>query len=134
MSLAASPPSPTMPVGAAVVRLPAEVDLAVASAIRDQLLSTINRDGSHLVVDALNVTFMDSTGVNALVRARDRAHHLGGSLHVVATAQAVTRVLQITQLTSVVGLVPSVEDAVRCIEHPETIHTCSMDGSGTDPV
>jgi anti-anti-sigma factor len=116
-------PAPTRD-GVVVVRFPAEVDLAAAGPLRDQLLAALNRDGAHLVVDALDVTFMDSSGVNALVRARERAARLGGSLHVVSTAPAVTRILQITQLDNRLGLVATPEEAFACLSHPETVHTC----------
>jgi anti-anti-sigma factor len=110
--------------GVSVVQLPAEVDLASAAAVADQLLSTLDGEGVHLVVDATMVTFMDSSGVNALVRARGRTERLGGSLHVVSVAPAVVRVLQLTQLDRRLGLVPTLDDAFRCLSRPETIHTC----------
>jgi anti-anti-sigma factor len=118
------PPAP----GSSVVRLPAEVDLASAPELRDEMLAALNRDGVHLVVDALDVTFMDSSGVNALVRARERAATLGGSLHVVTQHPAVRRVLQITGLEERLGVVGSVEAAYACLQHPETVHTCHPDG------
>lgn len=112
------------PPGVAVVRLPTEVDIAVAAALRDSLLTALHRDGAHLVADARAVTFMDSSGVNALVRARERALNLGGSLHVVATSPSVRRVLEITHLDEHLGLVPSLEEAFACLAHPQTVHTC----------
>ncbi len=111
--------------GVAVVRLPAEVDLGSVSALRDELLSALNRDGAHLVIDALDVTFMDSSGINALVRARQRAERLDGSLHVVSDSPSVRRILQITQLDRRLGLVATLDEAFRCLSHPETVHTCS---------
>jgi stage II sporulation protein AA (anti-sigma F factor antagonist) len=113
--------------GVALVRFPAEVDLDSAPALRDEMLSALNRDGSHLVVDALDVTFMDSSGVNALVRARERAERLDGSLHVVSDSPAVRRILQITQLDRRLGLVTTLDEAFRCLSHPETVHTCGTD-------
>jgi anti-anti-sigma factor len=89
------------------------------------MMSSINRGGIHLVVDATGVTFMDSSGVNALVRARERAERLGGSIHVVTTARPVRRVLEVTQLDRVLALVPSMEDAFACLSHPATVHSCS---------
>jgi stage II sporulation protein AA (anti-sigma F factor antagonist) len=118
------PESQTPPPSAVVVRLPAEIDIAVAPALRDSLLTALHRDGPHLVADGRSVTFMDSSGVNALVRARERAVTLGGSLHVVATSPAVRRVLEITNLDERLGLVPTLEDAFACLAHPQTIHTC----------
>jgi stage II sporulation protein AA (anti-sigma F factor antagonist) len=113
--------------GSALVHLPAEVDLASASDVRDDMLAALNRDGVHLVVDASDVTFMDSSGVNALVRARERATRLGGSLHVVTRSPAVRRVLQITGLEERLGVVGSIEAAHACLEHPDTVHTCDPD-------
>ena len=107
-----------------VVRLPAEVDLQTAPHVRDALMASLNRC-AHLVVDATGVTFMDSSGINALVRAKERADRLGGSLHVVATGRPVLRVLAVTQLSRVLGVVPTTDEALRCVSAPETIHTCA---------
>jgi anti-anti-sigma factor len=124
MAVDASLP-PTL--GCSLVRLPAEIDLASAPELRDEMLAALNRDGAHLVVDAREVTFMDSSGVNALVRARERAATLGGSLHVVTRHAAVRRVLQITGLEERLGAVGSLEAAYACLAHPETVHTCDPD-------
>lgn len=115
---------PMRPDALTVVTLPAEVDMVTAAAVRDDLLSTVNRGGVHLVVDARSTTFLDSSGINALVRVRERNARLGGSIHVVTSARAVLRVLSITQLDRIIPVVPTLEAARRCVEHPETIHTC----------
>jgi len=109
----------------AIVKLPAEVDLASAPAVRDELLSSVNRGGVHLIIDATETTFLDSSGINALLRARERTERLGGSLHLVTTSRAVLRVLEITQLDRVIVVVPTVDSAQRCVEQPDTIHTCN---------
>lgn len=112
------------PAAATVVPLPAEVDLTCASEIRDTLLSTLNRGGCHLVVDARGVTFMDSSGINALVKARERAERLGGSLHVVSDARCVRRLMEVTQLERVLHLVPEMQDALDCVARPDIMHSC----------
>lgn len=112
--------------GVAVVRLPAEVDLASAPEVRDEMFAALNRDGANLVVDAQDVTFMDSSGVNALVRARERAAALDGSLHVVTTSPQVRRLLQITCLEQRVGLVASVDAAYDCVASGPG-HSCRPD-------
>jgi anti-anti-sigma factor len=116
---------PPSQVETSIVVLPAEVDLATSAEVRDRLLSTVNRGGVHLIVDATAVTFMDSSGVNALVRARERAERLDGSIHVVTTSRAVLRVLQVTQLDRLMGVVPSLDAALACVSRPATIHSCS---------
>ena len=119
------PPPSGPPPGVVLVRMPPEVDLANAPALRDELLGALDRDGVHLVVDASTVTFMDSSGVNVLVRARERAAAIGGSLHVVTASPGVRRVLQITGLDERLGLVGSLEVAFACASDPATVHTCS---------
>ena len=106
-----------------VVRLPVEVDLQTAPAVRDDLMASLNRC-AHLVVDASGVEFMDSSGVNALLRAKERADRLEGTVHVVATNRAVVRVLALTQLTRVLGVVPDRDVARRCVADPTPGHTC----------
>lgn len=110
--------------GVTIVKLPAEVDLVVAGGLRDELLSSLNRDGAHLVVDATEVTFIDSSGINALVRARERAERLGGSIHVVTTSRPVLRVLEVTQLDHVMSVLPTMDDALDCLSRPAVIHSC----------
>jgi anti-anti-sigma factor len=110
--------------GHVLVALRGEIDLAVAGAVRDQLMAAANRSNAQLVVDARPVTFLDSSGINALVRARDRATALGGSFHLVAQQRVVLRVLELMQLERALHLVPDVDSALACPAHGEVPHTC----------
>lgn len=120
--------SPTTPPlereGQVVVGLRGEIDLAVAGVVRDQLMSAANRGNARLVVDATSVTFLDSSGINALIRARDRAAALGGSFHLVADQHPVLRVLELMQLERALFLVPDVETALVCPAVGDVPHTC----------
>lgn len=98
-----------------IVRLPQEIDLGNASEVLESMLSTLNRGNGDLVVDARDVRFMDSSGLNALVRARERADALSGSLHLVAASSRMRRLLEITRLTGLLRRVDTVEDAVACL-------------------
>ena len=107
-----------------VVTLPGEVDLVSIAAVRDDLFSSLNRGSVHLVVDARATTFLDSTGINALVRVRERAERMGGSIHLVTASPPVRRVLALTQLDRVVAVVTTMSAALQCAGSPATIHTC----------
>jgi anti-anti-sigma factor len=108
----------------AIVRLPDEVDLGVSSQVVDSLLSTINRVGPHLVVDARDVRFMDSAGLNALVRARERAEVMGGSLHLVAESRRLRRLLEIARLEGALHRVDTLEQALACLTNLSDTHSC----------
>jgi anti-anti-sigma factor len=107
-----------------IVRLPAEVDMAVSSQVVDSLLSTLNRVGPHLIVDARDVTFMDSSGLNALVRARERAEALGGSLHLVAPSPRLRRLLEVSRLDRALRRVDTLEESFACVTNGSATHVC----------
>jgi anti-anti-sigma factor len=100
------------------------VDLSNASEVLADLLSTINRGGTHLIVDAQAVRFMDSSALNALVRARKRTEAMHGSLHVVASSHRLRRLLEISRLDRILHRVDCVELAVACLANPTGEHLC----------
>ena len=109
-----------------IVRLPDELDLEVSSEVVDRLLSTINRVGPHLVVDARDVRFMDSSGINALIRARERAEAMGGSMHLVAAGRRMRRLLEITRLEDVLHRVDTIDAALACLSNGSGTHVCDL--------
>jgi anti-sigma B factor antagonist len=73
-----------------------EIDMSTAAQMRESLNATLDKRPSVLVVDLAAVTFIDSTGVAALVHARNRAIEEGASLTVVNPQPIVRRVLHVT--------------------------------------
>jgi anti-anti-sigma factor len=110
-----------------VVRLPAEVDLGNSSEVLEGLLTAVARGGSHLVVDARDVTFLDSSALNVLVRARERTEAMAGSFHLVATSRRVHRLLEMTGLVRLLRPVDTLDEAATCIAGPAGTHTCGHD-------
>ena len=78
-----------------------EVDRASAPALHTALERAIASTDGPVLVDLGAVSFMDSSGVNALVVAREAA---GSRLRLGATHHAVRRVLEITSLLELFGL------------------------------
>ncbi len=90
--------------GSAVVFVHGEIDLSSASAIR-HALSAAQQGCPDVIVDLSGVTFMDSTGINALLRAHSEAPP-GGSLRVVGAISAVRRVFDIAGVSQLFLLEP----------------------------
>lgn len=90
--------------GHATLELTGEIDMAVAPALRRLTDNLPLRELQRLTVDMRDVRFMDSTGVGFLVAIRKRMPP-GSELAVINPAPSVARVLQITGLDSMVGLV-----------------------------
>jgi anti-anti-sigma factor len=57
--------------GSAVLTVSGEVDLATAPALQTALLAMVERGSDKVILDMAEVTFMDSSGLSALLAARD---------------------------------------------------------------
>lgn len=106
-----------------------EIDLTNAEGLRDALLSTFNAGATALVVDLTLVTFLDSAGVTALVRAARRASASEAKLRLAAATLPVRRVLDLVGIDQIVPVYPSVAAALASLSGQETV----MDSSTHSP-
>jgi anti-sigma B factor antagonist len=58
--------------GAIIVHLTGELDLYNAQVVRDELFGAAARSPERLIVELSQLTFIDSTGLGALIEARTR--------------------------------------------------------------
>ncbi|WP_229074568.1 STAS domain-containing protein [Actinoplanes sp. DH11] len=94
--------------GAIVVEIRGILDAATVDPVRSQLLGVLQRDRPRLlVVDMMFVTFMDSSGMRALVAAHGAARDIGARVQLRNLSEFVHRQLRITGLTDLFG-VPAV--------------------------
>jgi anti-sigma B factor antagonist len=99
----------------AVVTVAGEVDITNAEGLRDALLSALNAGAAGLIADMTQVTFLDSAGVTALVRAARRASATDATLRLAVTAQAVLRVLSLVGIDRLIPVYPSVAEAMASL-------------------
>lgn len=78
-----------------VVRLVGELDLAYAGPVRAALVGIA---GPEVVVDLSDLTFIDASGLSALVAARGQMATEGHRLLLVGAGSAVRRVFELTGL------------------------------------
>ena len=90
--------------GRAIVSLHGEIDMNRGPALRDAL-SAAQHGSPDVIVDLSGVTFMDSTGLHALIGAYYGAPQ-GGTLAVVGPTAAIRRVFDITGLSEMLLLPP----------------------------
>ncbi|MFJ5899545.1 STAS domain-containing protein [Streptomyces sp. NPDC093064] len=98
--------------GSCVVALAGEVDLDCSAQLRDALLSC-PETAPGTVVDLRDVTFMDSSGINALIAAHRAAQAGGTRLRLAAPQEAVLRVLQLVGLDTLIPCYPTLEAALE---------------------
>lgn len=77
-----------------------DLDLASAESFIDSATASVG-EGTALRLDLSEVTFMDSTGLGALITLRNLMADRGGSLVLVSASSAVSRVLELTGMSDV---------------------------------
>jgi anti-sigma B factor antagonist len=87
--------------GTAVVAVTGEVDLYTAPRLWDALDSAIAATPRQLIVDLSGVTFLDSSGLNVLVRAHKKLRPISGSVVVRGAGEQVYKALDLTKLNKV---------------------------------
>ena len=103
--------------GVPVVRAHGEIDLYTVPEFEQALDVCLARQTQALIADLSETTYLDSSGLSALIHAYKALSGRNGGLYVVAPPQTpgVRRVLEITRLDTVFQVSDTVEDAVAHI-------------------
>ncbi|WP_067793939.1 STAS domain-containing protein [Actinomadura formosensis] len=94
-----------------VVRVQGDIDVVARSHFEEALFEVVDMD-EPVVVDMREVTFCDSTGLNALVAANRRAGERGGHIALVALPPRVQRVFRITGLDKFIPIYDTLREAI----------------------
>ena len=98
--------------GVAVVAAPEEIDISNAAGLRAAVLEAVGHRTRTLVVDMSQTKFCDSSGLNALVRAHQRAQAEGGEVLLVIPAAAVLRMLALIGVDRMIPNFATLDDAL----------------------
>ncbi len=95
----------------------ARVDIEVAAQFRAAMLKLVEQGHRNLVVDMSHVTFIDSSGLGALVSALKalKTQDRNGDIRLANVQQPVVALLEIIRLQRVFTSYPSVEQAVKSL-------------------
>lgn len=92
-----------------LVTLRGDLDLATQGLLRTCALDLLVAGRTNLVFDLSELTFMDSTGLGALIGIRRRAHGLKGSMVLVCPTSTVMDLFTITGLDKVFDIRPDLD-------------------------
>jgi anti-sigma B factor antagonist len=81
--------------GRVTVKVTGDIDLATAEKVGEALTAALGT-ASEVRADLSGVTFLDSTGIRALVQAYRLAQSQGGSFYIVGAKHWVAKVLDVT--------------------------------------
>ncbi len=82
---------------AAILRVAGEIDLSSVHVLKAQFDIAAERGCSELVLDFTGVSFMDSSGIQALVKGRELIHQ-NGSAVVLVPSRPVHRLLELVSV------------------------------------
>ena len=97
--------------GTAVVHAGGELDTRTVHGF-DEAVTEAASLSAHVVIDLSQVTFVDSSGLGALIVARKAARERGGSMSLVSPPPVVRRLLGSTQLHDVFAIHDSLAEAI----------------------
>jgi len=86
------------PDGRPVLRVAGEIDIETSPALEEQLQAVLDQGHTSVLVDLGQVTFLDSTGLSALIGGLRRCQGVGGELRLVSPRANVRKVLEVTGL------------------------------------
>ncbi|MFJ8009194.1 STAS domain-containing protein [Streptomyces fagopyri] len=98
--------------GVTVLALRGEIDFTTGTEVQRALLGPGGEATAHTVVELSQVTFMDSSGINALIGAHHAATALEGWVRLAAPSPSILRVLQIVGLDTVITCYPTLQQAL----------------------
>ena len=93
-----------------LVRLKGEVDLSWSQQVRRMILDALGAS-ARVGVDLSEVSYIDSSGIAALVEGFQSARGKGQKFGLVASSKAVVAVLQLARLDKVFPMFPDLDSA-----------------------
>ena len=97
---------------AAVLRPQGRLNMIAAGDVRQSISDVVSEGAPRVVVDLGGTTFMDSSGLGALVAGLKTARQAGGDLRIARPSDQALLVLRLTNLDRVLKPHESVEDAL----------------------
>ncbi len=89
--------------GALLFKLPSEVTLKLTPELKREMVSALENaepKPTEVAVDLSETSFMDSTGISALVVLRKRCKEMGVEMRLLKPSEQVRKILDLVQLTS----------------------------------
>ncbi|HET7523696.1 MAG TPA: STAS domain-containing protein [Acidimicrobiales bacterium] len=94
-----------------ILAVKGEIDVYSAPRLREKLVELVSQGHRQIVVDLEGVDFLDSTGLGVLVGGLKRLRSHDGELSIVCSQSRILKVFEITGLTTVFQLSPTIEEA-----------------------
>jgi anti-anti-sigma factor len=100
--------------GVVIAAVTGDIDMSTVAGLRKHLFP-LTEGGQSLIVDLNQVTFIDSTGLGALIGAARRAAAHGASLHAVCSRPQTRKLLWLTGVDRRIPLTATLDGALTLL-------------------
>lgn len=97
---------------AVVVELDGEIDIATAEDFRAEVVALVEVPETHTVLDCARLTFIDSSGLRALIQCHKAAQECSSHISIAAATERVAQILRVTAVDRRIPVHFSVSDAM----------------------
>ena len=106
-----------------------KLDSTLAPNIKTEFV-TLNAEGQgNIVFDLTSTKYIDSSGLSAILVANRLCDNLGGKLVLAGVNDHVMKLFKISQLDSVIAMLPTVEEAIDRIFMDQIEQELTQEGS-----
>ena len=102
----------------ALITVQGYLDVDTATEFQHHLANQLHHGRRHFLLDLSDVPFMDSSGMNIILRVYQEARGLPGSVHIINPTPAVRRVLDLTGVSLTVPVSAKVDEALALVDGP----------------
>ncbi|MFJ7132891.1 STAS domain-containing protein [Streptomyces fungicidicus] len=92
------------------------LDVDTATEFQHHLANQLHHGRRHFLLDLSAVPFMDSSGMNIILRVYQEARDLPGSVQIISPTPAVRRILDLTGVSITVPVSESAEEALERVD------------------
>jgi anti-sigma B factor antagonist len=99
--------------GTTLVTIQGRLDAAAAPGFKQQITEAISHGNVRLALHIAHVSFMDSTGLGALVSALKAARRANGDISIIAPSPQVQKLFRLTAMDRVFRIFQSRDEALQ---------------------
>lgn len=92
------------------------LDVDTATELQAHLANQLHHGRRHFLLELSGVPFMDSSGMNIILRVYQEVRDRPGSVHIIAPTPAVRRILDLTGVSITVPVSKTVDDALALVD------------------
>ncbi|MHB1001825.1 MAG: STAS domain-containing protein [Armatimonadota bacterium] len=102
-----------------LVEVAGEIDVATVSLLAKALGDAVHSGKSHVILDAQNMSYIDSAGLQTLVSTQLKLESSGREMVIAGCHGIFQKLMKISQIEKRFRIFPNVDDAVASLDNSE---------------